>query len=166
MSINTTTPASPDKLEELVAEADTGKRNPAGKISIGLLFLVPLMWSLFQLWTGSPLPSQFGIGFLNDTQSRAIHLAFAVFLAFLAFPAFSKSPTRHIPWLDYALAFLAAGCASYLFVFYDQLAMRPGLPTTTDLIVSAVGLILTLEAARRSLGPALMGCHARQVLER
>lgn len=156
MSINTTTPASPDKLEELVAEADTGKRNPAGKISIGLLFLVPLMWSLFQLWTGSPLPSQFGIGFLNDTQSRAIHLAFAVFLAFLAFPAFSKSPTRHIPWLDYALAFLAAGCASYLFVFYDQLAMRPGLPTTTDLIVSAVGLILTLEAARRSLGPALM----------
>ncbi|BDX02496.1 C4-dicarboxylate ABC transporter [Marinomonas pontica] len=156
MSINTTTPASPDKLEELVAEADTGKRNPAGKISIGLLFLVPLMWSLFQLWTGSPLPSQFGIGFLNDTQSRAIHLAFAVFLAFLAFPAFSKSPTRHIPWLDYALAFLVAGCASYLFVFYDQLAMRPGLPTTTDLIVSAVGLILTLEAARRSLGPALM----------
>jgi TRAP transporter 4TM/12TM fusion protein len=156
MSINTTTSASPDKLEELVAEADTGKRNPTGKISIGLLFFVPLMWSLFQLWTGSPLPSQFGIGFLNDTQSRAIHLAFAVFLAFLAFPAFSKSPTRHIPWLDYILAVLAAACASYLYFFYGQLAMRPGLPTTTDLVVSAIGLILTLEAARRSLGPALM----------
>ena len=94
--------------------------------------------------------------FLNDTQSRAIHLAFAVFLAFLAFPAFSNSPTRYIPWFDYSLAILAAACASYLFLFNDQLAMRPGLPTTMDLVVSAIGLALTLEAARRSLGPALM----------
>ncbi|GGN32937.1 MULTISPECIES: TRAP transporter permease [Marinomonas] len=156
MSINTSTTVSPDKLDELVAEADVGKRSPTGKISIGLLFLVPLLWSLFQLWTGSPLPSQFGIGFLNDTQSRAVHLAFAVFLAFLAFPAFSKSPTGYIPWVDYVLAILAAACASYLFLFNDQLATRPGLPTTMDLVVSAIGLALTLEAARRSLGPALM----------
>ena len=145
-----------DKLDELVAEADTGKRAPKGRFALALLFFLPLCWSLFQLWIGSPLPSQFGFGFINDTQSRALHLAFAVSLAFLAFPAFSHSPSHRIPWLDYALAIIGAFCASYMFLFNDALATRPGLPTTMDLLVACVGLLLTLEAARRSLGPPLM----------
>ncbi|MBJ7550081.1 TRAP transporter permease [Marinomonas ostreistagni] len=156
MSTQTSSALDTDKLNEMVAEADTGKRAPTGRFALGLLFLVPLSWSLFQLWIGSPLPSQFGFGFLNDTQSRALHLAFAVSLAFMAFPAFSSSPTRHIPIVDYALAALGAFCASYLFLFNDELAMRPGLPTTLDLVVAGIGLLLTLEAARRSLGPPLM----------
>ena len=156
MSTQTSSALDTDKLNEMVAESDTGKRAPTGRFALGLLFLVPLCWSLFQLWIGSPLPSQFGFGFLNDTQSRALHLAFAVSLAFMAFPAFSSSPTRHIPIVDYALAALGAFCASYLFLFNDELAMRPGLPTTLDLVVAGIGLLLTLEAARRSLGPPLM----------
>ena len=51
---------------------------------------------------------------------------------------------------------MAAFCAGYLFLFYRQIAERPGLPTTTDLIVSVIGLILILEATRRALGPPLM----------
>ncbi|TPE54153.1 TRAP transporter fused permease subunit [Maribrevibacterium harenarium] len=156
MSTHTTQTLDTDKLDELVAEADTGKRAPVGRIALGLLFILPLLWSLFQLWIGSPLPSQFGFGFLNDTQSRALHLAFAVSLAFLAFPAFSRSPTQHIPVMDYVLAAIGAFCASYLFLFNDELAMRPGLPTTMDVVVAGIGLLLTLEAARRSLGPPLM----------
>lgn len=156
MSTQSSTGLDTNKLDEMVAEADTGKRSPTGRFALGLLFLVPLCWSLFQLWIGSPLPSQFGFGFINDTQSRALHLAFAVSLAFMAFPAFSRSPTKHIPIIDYALALIAAFCASYLFLFNDELAMRPGLPTTTDLVVAGIGLLLTLEAARRSLGPPLM----------
>jgi TRAP transporter 4TM/12TM fusion protein len=54
------------------------------------------------------------------------------------------------------LAAAGAFCASYLFLFNDELAMRPGLPTTLDLVVAGIGLLLTLEAARRSLGPPLM----------
>ncbi|RUM57235.1 MAG: C4-dicarboxylate ABC transporter [Marinomonas sp.] len=156
MSTQTSSALDTDKLNEMVAEADTGKRAPTGRFALGLLFLVPLCWSLFQLWIGSPLPSQFGFGFLNDTQSRALHLAFAVSLAFMAFPAFSSSPTKHIPIVDYVLAAAGAFCASYLFLFNDELAMRPGLPTTLDLVVAGIGLLLTLEAARRSLGPPLM----------
>jgi TRAP transporter 4TM/12TM fusion protein len=149
-------PISTDKLDEMIAEADTGKRAPKGRIAIAILFFVPLCWSLFQLWIGSPLPSQFGIGFLNDTQSRAIHLAFAVLLAFMAFPASRKSPLHRIPYLDYIFAVTAAFCASYLFLFNDELATRPGLPTTMDITVAVIGLVLTLEAARRALGPPLM----------
>ena len=59
-----------DKLDELVAEADTGKRAPKGRIAIALLFFLPLCWSLFQLWIGSPLPSQFGFGFIRSEARR------------------------------------------------------------------------------------------------
>lgn len=145
-----------EQLDDLIAEADTGNRQPKSRFAVALLFLLPLTWSLYQLWIGSPLPSQIGIGFLNDTESRALHLAFAVMLAFLAFPAFSKSPKNRIPYLDYALALVAAFCASYLYLFYEDLSLRPGLPTTQDLVVAGLGIVLTLEAARRSLGPPLM----------
>ena len=63
-----------------------------------------LAWSLFQLWYASPLPFIVGFGILNDTEARAIHLAFAMFLAFLAWPALSArrgtaspSPTSSSP---------------------------------------------------------------------
>ena len=147
---------STEQLDDLIAEADTGNRQPTSRFAVALLFFLPLTWSLYQLWIGSPLPSQLGIGFLNDTESRALHLAFAVMLAFFAFPAFSKSPKNRIPYLDYALALVAAFCASYIYLFYEALSLRPGLPTTQDLVVAGVGIILTLEAARRSLGPPLM----------
>lgn len=144
------------ELENMVAEADTGNRIPKAFYASLILVLVPLVWSLFQLWIGSPLPSQFGIGFLNDTQSRAIHLAFALFLTYLAFPAFKRSPRTYIPIHDWVLAFASAFCAAYIYLFYDALSLRPGLPTTMDLVVSGAGIVLVLEAARRSLGPPLM----------
>jgi TRAP transporter 4TM/12TM fusion protein len=71
--------------EDVVAVADTGARQPLG-ISGQLLYAVALTWSLFQLWYASPLPFIFNILILNDTQARAIHLAFAIFLAYTAFP--------------------------------------------------------------------------------
>src|SRR3546814_11097646 len=54
------------------------------------------------------------------------------------------------------MAVIAAFCAAYLFLFYAELARRSGLPTTLDLVTAAVGLILLLEATRRTLGPPLM----------
>jgi len=54
------------------------------------------------------------------------------------------------------MALIGAFCAAYIFIFYAELADRPGLPTQLDLIVSVVGLIMLLEATRRALGPPLM----------
>ncbi|HEY9039777.1 MAG TPA: TRAP transporter permease [Roseovarius sp.] len=74
------------ELDELVASADTGGRNVTGPVGT-FLMLVALAWSLFQLWIASPIPFIVGWGVFNDTESRSIHLAFAIFLAFAAFPA-------------------------------------------------------------------------------
>lgn len=83
-------------FQDLVAETDTGGRNPTG-IANRILLGVALAWSLFQVWIASPLPFALGFGVFNDTQARSIHLAFAVFLAFLAYPALKRSPRAYIP---------------------------------------------------------------------
>lgn len=120
-----------------------------------LITSLALVWSLFQLWIASPLPFMLGIGVLNDTETRAIHLAFALLLAYLVFPAFRSSPRDRVPLSDIALGLVAASAASYLFVMYEALAQRPGNLITSDLVTACIGIPLLLEAARRALGPAL-----------
>ena len=147
--------ADHEQLRDLVAKADTGIRAPGGlpeKILLG----TAMAWSLFQLWIASPLPFMIGMGVLNDTETRSIHLAFAVFLAFLAYPALHRSPRDRIPLTDGVLAIAGAFCSGYLFLFYYSLATRPGAPITADVIVAIVGMIILLEATRRALGPPLM----------
>ncbi len=153
--MNPSTGVSQDKLADMIAESDTGGRNPTG-ISAQVLWVVPLIWALFQLWYASPLPYMFNIGLFNSTEARSIHLAFAIFLAFLAFPALKSSPRSYIPIQDWVLAFVAAGAASYIFVAYREIATRPGLPTTADVAFGVVCIIMVLEATRRALGPPLM----------
>ncbi|ENO96588.1 TRAP transporter 4TM/12TM fusion protein [Thauera phenylacetica B4P] len=142
---------SDEELKKIVAEADTGGRKPTG-FTAQLLLMVALAWSLFQLWIASPLPFSLGVFVFNDTESRAIHLAFAIFLAFAAYPALKRSPRDYVPVQDWVLAAVAAFCAAYLFLFYKELAERPGTPTDMDLAAAVVGMLLLLEAARRALG--------------
>ncbi len=143
----------PLSTEELIAQ-DVGARSPLGPMALVITGLA-LLWSLFQLWIASPLPFVFGFGVLNDTETRAIHLAFALLLAFLAYPALRSSPRDRVPLLDIALGLTAAASAAYLFVCYQQLALRPGSLTTADLVTACIGIPLLLEATRRALGPPL-----------
>ncbi len=145
-----------EELQEMIAETDSGARNPTGAFPKKVLFFVPLLWTIFQLWYASPLPFIFNFFVINDTEARAIHLAFAVFLSYTAYPTFKSSPRNYIPVQDWVLGLIAAFCASYLFFFYTALADRPGDPTQMDIIVAVVGMILLLEATRRALGPPLM----------
>ncbi|MEM7171218.1 MAG: TRAP transporter permease [Pseudomonadota bacterium] len=148
-------PLSDDELQELVAASDTGGRAPSG-LTERILLAAALCWSLFQIWIASPIPFIIGIGVFNDTEARSIHLAFAVFLAYLAYPALKRSPRHYVPIQDWVLALVAAFCAAYLFLFYNQLAQRPNNPNQMDIIVACVGMVLLLEATRRALGPPLM----------
>ncbi len=142
-------------VQDMVAQADTGARNPKG-FAGRILWVVPVCWSLFQLWYASPLPFIFNFGVLNDTQARSIHLMFAIFLAFTAYPAMKNSSRDHIPLMDWILALLGSFSAAYIYLFYEALAGRSGAPTTVDIVVSVIGMVLLLEATRRALGPPLM----------
>ncbi|MCF8107994.1 MAG: TRAP transporter permease [Desulfohalobiaceae bacterium] len=156
MSKAQNTAAPETQLQEMIAKTETGSRRPTGAISKKILFFVPLCWTLFQLWYSSPLPFIFNIFVFNSTEARAIHLAFAMFLAYTAYPSFRSSPRDYIPVQDWVVALAAAYCSAYIFFFYEELADRPGLPTPMDLTVAVVGMLTLLEATRRALGPPLM----------
>jgi TRAP transporter 4TM/12TM fusion protein len=145
------TPAAEIDVNQLAADNDTGGRKPGPAVA-RLILGTCLAWSLFQLWIASPLPFTLGVGVFNDTQSRSVHLAFAVFLAYMAYPATKYSRRDVVPVLDWVFALVGAFCAAYLFLFYRDLAQRPGQPTTVDLTVAVVGIVLLLEATRRALG--------------
>lgn len=152
----------PNDLQDMVAANDTGGRNPYGftkKLIVG----VAILWSLFQIYYASPLPFIFqealrsiGLGSINvvfdDTKARSIHLAFALFLAYLSYPAFKSSPIHKVPLIDWILALVAVFCASYYLFFYDSLITRFGAPNNQDIVVGIIGILLLLEATRRSLG--------------
>lgn len=140
-----------DPLKD-IEEEDTGRRDPAGAVPKAVLLAVPVMWSLFQLWITSPIPYAIGVGVLNDTAARCLHLSFAIFSAYLCYPMFKHSPHKYIPWQDWAMAVAAAFCAAYLYVFQHELATRSGLPTQTDVVVACAGVLLLLEATRRVMG--------------
>ena len=74
-----------EEVRQFVADSDTGRRRPQG-VTAQIMLCVAFAWSLFQLWIASPLPFSLGIFVLNDTESRAIHLALAIFICLMLFP--------------------------------------------------------------------------------
>jgi TRAP transporter 4TM/12TM fusion protein len=138
----------------LVQEADLGGRTPSGWPARVVAWTC-LAWSLLQLWYASPLPFTFNVLVLNSTEMRSLHLGFGLFLAYLAFPFAARSPRDRIPLQDGVLAAMAAFCGAYLFLFYREIATRPGLPTTMDTVAAVAGGVLLLEATRRVVGPPL-----------
>ena len=149
---------SDEELQDLVASTDSGARNPKNRTIALLIAGLALVWSLFQLWIAQPM-LWFGEWFsvMNSSQTRPLHLFFAIVLAFLAYPAFKNSPRDRIPVTDWILMAIGAFCTFYIFWFADTLALtaRSGLPTQFQVIVGAIGLLVLLEASRRALGPAL-----------
>jgi len=134
--------------------SETGSRElrtPLGQ----LITFTLIAWACFQLWYASPLPFLINFGVLNEDQAKFVHLSFAIFLGFCLFP-FSRQSDTKINLLDIGIGLIAAATSIYLLIFRDQLSDRMGLPTTLDIIVAIVGLILLLEATRRTLGLPLV----------
>ncbi len=148
--------------DDMVAEADTGARAPAIEWQAKLIVGTCIVWSLFQLYIASKLPGVLaqatGVGIFANivAQARFVHLAFAIMLATLAFPLFKGSPKTRIPMYDWAFVVLGVGACLYLVIFRFEIADRPGLWTTTDVAVSAIGMIVLMIAVYRSLGLPLV----------
>src|SRR5688572_15571812 len=75
-----------------------------------------------------------------------------MFLAFAAWPAFDRSPRDRVPIVDWAFALAGTFAAAYFILFCRALALRPGQPSMTDIVVATTGLVLLLEATRRAVG--------------
>ena len=153
------TDTSTRSAEDMVAEADTGARN-AGPFATKLIFTLCIIWSLFHLYIASKLPGVLaqatGVSIMANivAQARYVHLAFAIVLATLAFPMFGHR--NRIPWYDWALVVLGTAACLYLIVFRFEIADRPGLWSTSDIVMSGIGMVVLMIAVFRSLGLPLV----------
>lgn len=145
--------------QEMVAETDAGGRILTGPMAKALFYLC-ILWSLFQLYIASKVPGVLAQATgVNDfanivAQARYVHLAFAMTLATLAFPLFGHK--RHIPLYDWALLVLGVSACLYLVIFRFEIADRPGLWTTTDIVMSAIGMMVLMISVFRALGLPLV----------
>ena len=121
------------KADELVAQVETGARNPAGWQA----YLIPgicFIWALYQLYIASSLPSWLtqttGIDIFlfvgNLSISRKVHLIFALVLATMAYPLFKSSARNHIPAYDWAILALGAASILYMIGMNSNIAERGG----------------------------------------
>lgn len=113
-----------------------------------VVMLLGVSLTLFHLYTGyfGTLPSQ---------KQGAIHLGTALGIIFLLFPV-KKGMHRiqkTVPWYDVVLAFTAMYVTYHKIFFFDAiLKSRITGYSTIDIIISVIGILLVLEATRRTVG--------------
>ena len=57
---------------------------------------------------------------------------------------------------DWILVGLSAACVAYLYINFESLVTRGGSPTTMDVVMGSVAVLLVMEAARRCVGLPLV----------
>lgn len=110
-----------------------------------IISIICICFSLFQLYTAA-------FGVYPAQIQRGTHLAFALALVFLLYPATGKGSRSSMNPMDVVLAVLGGFAGAYLVANYHSIVLRGGLPTTVDLIVAGVTVLLVLEGARRVIG--------------
>ncbi len=146
--------------EEILASADTGSRAATGWQG-KLILVIAFIWALFQIYISSNFPFYLteitGVSLVvTSANARLIHLAFAFVLATMSFPLLKSSPKSHIPWYDWILLTLGVIACLYIVVLRNEIAVRAGLPTTGDLVVSSIGMIVLGITVFRALGLPLL----------
>jgi TRAP transporter 4TM/12TM fusion protein len=128
-------------------DTESSYRRLKGKIGL-ILTIITISMSLFHFYTA-------GFGTLEAMKQRAIHVTFMFVIGFLLWPAFKKMRRDTIPWYDVVLALLGVAVGGYILYNYQSLIFRAGMPTTTDLYMGILAIILVLEITRRTVGPEL-----------
>ena len=155
------------KADALVAEVESGGRNPTGWEK-NLIPYICFVWALYQLYISSPYPSDLtvatGIQFFqfigNLSISRKIHLMFAVVLSILAFPLTKSAVKDRIPLYDWLMIALGAGAILYMILLDSNIADRAGdfghANITFDMTSAVIGMGILTICIYRSLGLPLV----------
>ena len=159
MPTDKTPELTPEQLAEIERKFDpeTAFRQ-TGKTLGFLIALILVLMSVYHFYAS-------GFGLVRELVHRGIHLSFVLGLVFLLFGARKTSNKLYpkawyrfdgVPLIDIVFSFLAITAAMYLPLLpASALAQRVGNPSQFDVFMGSALLILTLEAARRSVGPTL-----------
>lgn len=145
------------KARELEEKFDSEIRfRPLAPVAARIVGTLLIILSLFHYYTA-------GFGLLPEMIHRGIHLAFVLGLVFLVFPFSRKGydePAKPsllrplgISVIDWGLAIIAVVAVIHVpLIPLDDLAFRVGNPTSTDVVLGSLLILILLEATRRSVG--------------
>ncbi|NLL17902.1 MAG: C4-dicarboxylate ABC transporter permease, partial [Clostridia bacterium] len=110
-----------------------------------LIVIAALGLTAFHLYTA-------GISMFGAWLQRDIHLVFILVLAFLIFPLRKSGRQDHLTVIDAVFILAAIASGLYILIFYQDIVMRAGAYTNTDIFFGIILIIALLEAARRATG--------------
>src|SRR5690625_1935345 len=138
-----------DEAQEILEKYD---RENQFRVNIGkwgwIVAFLGIYLTIFHLYTGffGTLPSQ---------KQGAIHLGTAIGMMFLLFPVKKglHRKQKSVPWYDVVLAFTAMYVTYHKVFFYEEIIrIRISGYDTIEVIISVLGILLVLEATRRTVG--------------
>jgi TRAP transporter 4TM/12TM fusion protein len=118
------------------------------RVSAKWMGLILSLFVIFNVWTVHFQPME----------QVTIFFALSFCVAFMARPLLGKVK-QDKPWclaVDVILSLMLLAIAFYVWVDYMNLVYRAGMPTTLDNVVCIVGILLTFEGARRTVGWAMI----------
>jgi TRAP transporter 4TM/12TM fusion protein len=117
-------------------------------VGLVLAALVPVSAVIYAL----RIIPRFGVIIYNE-QFLAFFLMLCLVLTFMIVPARKHEKAENkIPWYDYPLIAASIGVGGYIAIQYGELATEIGIISTDKVVVSALGILLLLEATRRHAG--------------
>lgn len=136
-----------ENLDDL-ENAGKNRLEEVGSVVKVIVATVAILWTLYQIYTGV-------FGLMPAVLQRSTTMGFALILAFIGYRV-KKGKSAKVPVLDWVLVALSIACVAYLWITFDSLVDRGGSPTTMDVIMGCIAILLVLEAARRCVGLPLV----------
>ncbi|MBQ8919372.1 MAG: TRAP transporter permease [Acidaminococcaceae bacterium] len=132
--------------EEVMQKFDkeSNNREPDGFWGY-IISAICILFAAFQLYTAI-------FGVLDAHLQRTVHLCFGLALIYLLYPARASWSKKSMHPLDLVFAILSVFATMYIWFEYDELVVRAGMNTDTDIMVGIIGIVLVFEAARRTVG--------------
>lgn len=128
-------------------QEEGGNTRELGSLLKKIVTIIAVTFSLYQLYSA-------GVASLPAMQHRAIHYSFALLLIFILYPI-GKKDRKKIHFIDLLTIAGSISIGIYIVLNYMELVYRAGAPNTLDQVMSAIAIVLTLEACRRTMGNAL-----------
>lgn len=130
-------------------EKESRTRNFSFQPLVKAGYVLCLLFTVYHLIFASGMVST------QNIKHHAVHVGMVLVLGFLFYPALKKSSRKKVAWYDWICIALSVAMPCYVFYRYMAWTSTGFRPTTLDIIMGTLLILLVMECSRRISGPAL-----------
>ena len=130
-------------------EKESRTRNFSFQPLVKAGYILCLIFTVYHLIFASGMVST------QNIKHHAVHVGMVLVLGFLFYPALKKSSRKKVAWYDWICIALSVAMPCYVFYRYMDWTSTGFRPTTLDIIMGTLLILLVMECSRRISGPAL-----------